>query len=115
MTDKPIQERRYEPMASKPVGTDLHTFTLDVINISKWPQRIQDFYTWMVTKNLVERKKYIILSELTSRFLGILRDWWNSLGIQDKNTFLTSQDVALNIRILHEVFCGDIIQRQEKM
>ncbi|XP_070017294.1 uncharacterized protein [Nicotiana sylvestris] len=29
MTDEPILERRYEPMASKPVGTGFHTFTLD--------------------------------------------------------------------------------------
>nr|XP_009759462.1 PREDICTED: uncharacterized protein LOC104211989 [Nicotiana sylvestris] len=29
MTDEPILEIRYEPMASKPVGTGFHTFTLD--------------------------------------------------------------------------------------
>ncbi|XP_075099164.1 uncharacterized protein LOC142176027 [Nicotiana tabacum] len=100
-------------MASKPVGTGSHTFTLDNVKLSKWPQRIQDFYTWIVTKNLVEREKYIILSELTSRFSGILRDWWNSLRIQDKNTFLTSQDFSFNIKILHEVLCGDTGQREE--
>ena len=115
MTDEPIPERRPEPTTAKFVRTGFHTFSLDDIKVSRCPQRIQDFFTWMVTKNLVEREKYMILSEFTSRFSGILRDWWNSLGTQDKNMFLTSQDFAYNIKILQEVFCGDTGQRQEKL
>lgn len=65
---------------------------------------IEDFYTWMVTKNLDEREKYMLLSQFTSRFSGILRDWWNGLGISDKNTYLMSLDFAFNIRILNKVF-----------
>ncbi|KAH0652698.1 hypothetical protein KY289_030376 [Solanum tuberosum] len=102
MTDDPIPERRPEPTNTVPK------------NVDAWPQRIQDFYTWMVTKNLVKREKYMILSEFTSRFSGILRDWWTTIGVADINLFLTSQDFAVNLNILLEVFCGDTSQRREK-
>jgi len=69
----------------------------------------------MVTKNLVEREKYIILLEFTSRFSCILRDWWTAIGVADRNFFLTSQDFDANLNILLEVFCGDTSQRREKL
>ncbi|XP_060172401.1 uncharacterized protein LOC132603391 [Lycium barbarum] len=84
MTDEPIPKRRPEPTTAKFIGIGFHTFSLDDIKVSKWPQRIQDFFTWMVTKNLIEREKYMILSEFTSRFSGILRDWWNAHGTRQK-------------------------------
>ncbi|KAJ8547612.1 hypothetical protein K7X08_011198 [Anisodus acutangulus] len=61
ITEDSIPERRAKSTA-KVVGIEFHTFTLDDVKVSKWPQRIQDFFTWMVTKNLVEREKYPILS-----------------------------------------------------
>ncbi|KAK4737238.1 hypothetical protein R3W88_000935 [Solanum pinnatisectum] len=47
----------------------------------------------MVTKNLVEREKYMILSKFTSKFSGILTDWWTAI----------------------KVFYGDTGQRREKL
>ncbi|KAF3618914.1 hypothetical protein FXO38_00703 [Capsicum annuum] len=69
--------------------------------------RGQDFNTFMTMKNLAERGKSIILSEYTSKFYGIFKYWWNSLGTEDKNTYLTSQDFTLNIRIWKELLCRD--------
>ncbi|KAH0725179.1 hypothetical protein KY284_001044 [Solanum tuberosum] len=116
ITDDPIPERRPEPMNTIPknVRTGFHTFTLDDVKVTAWPQRIQDLY-WMVTKNLVEREKYMILSEFTSRFSDILRDWWTAIGVANRNFFLTSQDFATNLNILLEVFCRDTGQRREKL
>ncbi|KAK6786290.1 hypothetical protein RDI58_014815 [Solanum bulbocastanum] len=81
MTDDPILERIPEPTNTIPknVGTGFHTFTLDDVKVTACPQRIQNFYTWMVTKNLVEREKYTILLEFTSRLSSILRDWWTTI------------------------------------
>ncbi|KAH0729898.1 hypothetical protein KY289_001086 [Solanum tuberosum] len=117
MTDDSILKRRPEPTKTIPkhVGAVFHTFTLDDVKVAAWPQRIQYIYTWMVTKNLVEWEKYMILSEFTSRFSIILRDWWIAIGVADRNFFPTSQDFATNWNILLEVFCGDTGQRSEKL
>ncbi|KAH0655352.1 hypothetical protein KY285_030234 [Solanum tuberosum] len=117
MTDDRIPERRPEPTNTihRNVRTGFHTFSLDDVKVAAWPQGIQDFYTWMVTKNLVEREKYVILLEFTSRFSGILRDWWTAIGVADRNFFLTSQDFAANLNILLEVFYGNTGQRREKL
>ncbi|KAH0725177.1 hypothetical protein KY284_001042 [Solanum tuberosum] len=66
MTVDPIPERRPELTNTIPknVGTGFHTFTLDDVKVAPWTQRIQDFYTWMVTKNLVEWEKYMIYQNL---------------------------------------------------
>ncbi|KAH0781400.1 hypothetical protein KY290_000998 [Solanum tuberosum] len=117
MIDDLIPERRPEPTNTIPknIGTGFHTFTLDDVKVTAWPQRIQDFYTLMVTKNLFEREKYMILSKFTSRFSDILRDWWTAIGVADRNFFLTSQDFTTNLNILLEVLCGDTGQRREKL
>ncbi|KAG5584863.1 hypothetical protein H5410_045297 [Solanum commersonii] len=117
MTNDPIPKKRPKPTNTIPknVGIGFHTFTLDNVKVAAWPQRIQDFYTWMVAKNLVEREKYMILLEFTSRFSSILRDWWTAIGVAYKNFFLTSQDFAVNLNVLLEVFCGDTDQRREKL
>lgn len=100
--DDPIPERRLEPetLERKIIGIGFHTFTINDITISSRPQRIQDFYIWMATNNMSEQERYMILSQFTSRFSKILKDQWNSLGVNDKNTYLTSQDFAFNIKIL---------------
>nr|QJS95220.1 polyprotein [Petunia vein clearing virus] len=115
MTEEPIPERRPEITPPKMVGTGFHTFSLDDISITKWPERIQDFHTWMLTKQLVEREPFLILSEFTARLSGTLREWWNSVGPDDKNRFLTSQDFTWNIRILYSYFCGDQSQNKEEL
>lgn len=63
MTDEPILKRRLDPgtIAKKTVGTIFNNFTLNDIKISSWTKRIQDLYTWMAIKNIVEWEKYMIL------------------------------------------------------
>ncbi|KAH0765034.1 hypothetical protein KY285_000905 [Solanum tuberosum] len=93
MTDDLILERRPEPTNTIPknIGTGFHTFTLDDVKVTAWLQRIQDFYTLMVTKNLFEREKYMILSKFTSRFSDILRDWWTTIDTDQRREKLRRQ------------------------
>lgn len=67
----------------------------------------------MAKNNLAKLEIYMILSEYTSRLIGILRDRWNSLKISNKKIYLKSQYYFVNMRILLEVFCRDTIQRKE--
>lgn len=57
----------------------------------------------MAIKNLDKLKKDIIALEFTSILIQILKDLVNALEIIDKNTYLTSQDIAFNIKFLQEV------------
>lgn len=58
-------------------------------------------------KNLAERGQCKILLDCKSRFSKIRTDWWNFLGIMEKEIYLTSQDSTINIRIIQKVICGD--------
>ena len=63
--------------------------------------------------NLTEESHFEILSDFTAHFSGILKDWWSSLGEQDKMYFLTRQDFSENINILHLMFIGDVKESKE--
>lgn len=45
------------------IRTKLHTFTINDVKVPPWPQRIQEFYTFMAMKNLAKQGKYMILLE----------------------------------------------------
>lgn len=62
----------------------------------------------MATRNLAEQEKYKILLEFTFRLSRIRRDWSNALAIVNKNTYVTSHDIAFDNKILHEVFYNSI-------
>ncbi|KAG8492315.1 hypothetical protein CXB51_009806 [Gossypium anomalum] len=83
------------------------TFTLDDLPPSKWPDRIQEFHSWLETRKLTEDSNYNILMEFVSRFTGILRDWWNSIDQHNQMQFLVLQDLAQPIRIIHQHFVGN--------
>ncbi|KAK9043869.1 hypothetical protein V6N11_072193 [Hibiscus sabdariffa] len=87
------------PSASAPppfqINSGKHTFTLDDIPSTRWPQRLQEFQAWMDTQKLTRESNYEILSEFVSRFTGILRDWWNTLSQPDqKYCKMQSQDIS---------------------
>ncbi|KAG8492316.1 hypothetical protein CXB51_009828 [Gossypium anomalum] len=83
------------------------TFTLDDLPPSKWPDRIQEFHSWIETRKLTEDSNYNILMEFVSRFTGMLRDWWNSIDQHNQMQFLVLQDLAQPIRIIHQHFVGN--------
>lgn len=84
LTSYPIPERRPEP-----------TTEAKKSNSPILPQP-RDFYTLMKIKNMDERGQYMILADCTSRFSKIITGWLNALEIADINTYLTSQDFAIN-------------------
>ncbi|KAK8515574.1 hypothetical protein V6N12_075610 [Hibiscus sabdariffa] len=99
------------PSASAPppfqINSGKHTFTLDDIPSTRWPQRLQEFQAWMDTQKLTRESNYEILSEFVSRFTGMLRDWWNTLSQPDQVVFLTRQSFPEVIQILHTFFLGN--------
>ncbi|KAK8322521.1 hypothetical protein V6Z12_A12G172100 [Gossypium hirsutum] len=80
------------------------TFTIDDLPPAKWPDRIQEFHSWLETRKLTEDGNYDILMEFVSRFTGMLRDWWNFINQHDQMQFLVLQDLAQPIRIIHQHF-----------
>ncbi|KAK8982974.1 hypothetical protein V6N11_054959 [Hibiscus sabdariffa] len=86
------------------INNGKHIFTLDDIPSTRWPQRLQEFQAWMDTQKLTKESNYEILSELVSRFTGILRDWWNTLSQPDQIVFLTRQSFPEVLQILHTFF-----------
>ncbi|KAK8526460.1 hypothetical protein V6N12_020931 [Hibiscus sabdariffa] len=99
------------PSASAPppfqINSGKHTFTLDDIPSTRWPQRLQEFQAWMDTQKLTRESNYEILSEFVSRFTGMLRDWWNTLSQPDQVVFLTRQSFLEVLQILHKFFLGN--------
>ncbi|KAK9032337.1 hypothetical protein V6N11_056608 [Hibiscus sabdariffa] len=99
------------PSASAPppfqINSGKHTFTLDDIPSTRWPQRLQEFQAWMDTQKLTRESNYEILSEFVSRFTGMLRDWWNTLSQPDQVVFLTRQSFPEVLQILHTFFLGN--------
>ena len=90
-------------LASSKVG-----FTLDNLPCSKWIDLLQEFHAWMTIRNLIVTSSFEILTEFTTHFARILKDWWVSLEKNDKIIFLTRQDFTEAIEILHLVFLGNI-------
>ncbi|KAG8493395.1 hypothetical protein CXB51_010802 [Gossypium anomalum] len=93
-------------------------FTIDDLPPEKWPQRLQEFHSWLETRKLKEDSNYNILMEFVSRFTGMLRDWWNSINQHDQMQFLVFQDLSEPIRILHQHFIGNpedllVLRRRE--
>ncbi|KAK9043367.1 hypothetical protein V6N11_071712 [Hibiscus sabdariffa] len=99
------------PSASAPppfqINSGKHTFTLDDIPSTRWPQRLQEFQAWMDTQKLTRESNYEMLSEFVSRFTGMLRDWWNTLSQPDQVVFLTRQSFPEVLQILHTFFLGN--------
>ncbi|KAE8667738.1 hypothetical protein F3Y22_tig00112383pilonHSYRG00545 [Hibiscus syriacus] len=89
------------------VGGGRYVFTLDDIPVSRWPQRFQEFHSWMETHKLTRDSNYDILTEFVSRFTGVLRDWWMSIPQGDQIQFLVQQDFATVIRVMHNCFLGN--------
>ncbi|KAH1067454.1 hypothetical protein J1N35_032441 [Gossypium stocksii] len=83
------------------------TFTLDDIPQKRWPDRIQEFHSWLETHKLTEVSNYNILMDFVSRFTGMLKDWWNSVTQHDQIQFLVLQDLAQPIRVIHHHFVGN--------
>lgn len=54
-------------------------FTLNDILITRWPERKQEFHSWLDTRKLTKESHYNVLVEFVSRFTGMLKDWWNSV------------------------------------
>ncbi|KAH0632845.1 hypothetical protein KY284_035631 [Solanum tuberosum] len=86
----------------KNVGTGFHTFTLDNVKVAAWRQRIQDFYTWMVTKNLVEREKYMILSDIIDIHFQKMKEIYFELGGDSslKQAFVSSLPNMLAVQAM---------------
>ena len=56
-------------------------FTLDDIPKAKWPSRLQEFTAWIDVQMLRPGSSVqSVLREFNSRFLGSLRDWFDSLS-----------------------------------
>ena len=96
-----------------PKAKGVEIFTMDDIPAEKWEAKFQDFHAWMIAQNLTEESHFEILSVFTANLSGILKDWWSSLGEQDKMYFLTRQDFSENINILHLMFIGDVKESKE--
>lgn len=50
--------------------------------------------------------------KFTYRLSRILRDWMNAQEIIDKNTYLTSEDIAFNIKRIIEVLCNKTLTKR---
>ncbi|KAK9045323.1 hypothetical protein V6N11_059208 [Hibiscus sabdariffa] len=89
------------------INSGKHIFTLDDIPSTRWPQRFQEFHAWTDTQKLTRESNYEILTEFVSRFIGTLRDWWNSLSQPDQVAFLTRQNFSEIMQVLHTFFLGN--------
>ncbi|KAL4310549.1 hypothetical protein GQ457_01G014840 [Hibiscus cannabinus] len=110
-----VKTEEYDPMEATSSATTppsfqfnngKYTFTLDDIPTTRWSQRFQEFQAWMETQKLTRESNFDILSEFVSRFTGLLRDWWNTVGQPDQVFFLTRQSFHEVLQILHTVFLG---------
>ncbi|KAG8493198.1 hypothetical protein CXB51_010612 [Gossypium anomalum] len=123
--EEPSDEEMDEPESSttratnqpqKPSGG--RNFTIDDLPPEKWPARLQEFHSWLETKNLYEDSNYNILMEFVSNFTGMLRDRWNPINQHDQMQFLVLQNLSEPIRIFHEHFIGNpedllVLRRRE--
>ncbi|KAG8483875.1 hypothetical protein CXB51_022610 [Gossypium anomalum] len=107
MEDKPESSTTQTSNAphKSPVG---RTFTLDDLPPERWPERLQEFHSWLETKKLTEESNYNILIEFVSRFTRMLRDWWNSINRQHQMQFLVLQNLSEPIKILHQHFIRNL-------
>ncbi|CDP17145.1 unnamed protein product [Coffea canephora] len=96
-----------------PKAKGVQIFTIDNIPSEQWEAKFQEFHAWMIVQNITDESHFEILSVFTAHFARILKDWWTSLGKQDKLFFLTRQDFAENINILHLMFIGDVKESRE--
>ncbi|GMN66642.1 hypothetical protein TIFTF001_035709 [Ficus carica] len=67
----------------------VHIFILDDIPPSKWRDRFQELKAWLILKvQKPNAQSCQILLQFVSRFVGILQDWWMSLGEYRQLMFL---------------------------
>ncbi|KAK8327455.1 hypothetical protein V6Z12_A11G183700 [Gossypium hirsutum] len=91
------------------------TFTIDDLPPAKWPDRIQEFHSWLETRKLTKDNNYNILMEFVSRFIGMLRDWWNSINQHDqmqrkfykrKCCSYVKRDLKKHFKIMTKLYCA---------
>ena len=91
-------------------------FTLDNLPPTKWRARFHEFKA----QTLLEAQKpkmqtQRILLQFVSRFLGILQEWWQSLGEYKQLQFLQVDLVELALIHIYIEFCGQEAQINERI
>ena len=88
--------------SSKPSSTQW--FTFDDIPRHKWLARHQEFTAWVdVQMTQPNAKSQIELREFCSRFIGSLRDWFESLG-EYRQLQLIQTSITTALTVIYEQF-----------
>ena len=101
-------------LATAPKPSNGPWFTLDDIPKAKWPSRLQEFTAWIDIQMLKPGSSVqSVLREFSSRFLGSLRDWFDSLGQYRQLQFIQILDVATALGLLYKQLIGETVPANE--
>ncbi|KAK9232961.1 hypothetical protein WN943_023210 [Citrus x changshan-huyou] len=83
-------------------------FTFDDIPSSKWRDRLNEMFAWIDLQLLWSRATTeLILREYATRFMGALRDRFDSLGQYRQLQFVQLPEVSSALAVIHDQFLGD--------
>ncbi|KAH9680006.1 hypothetical protein KPL71_026369 [Citrus sinensis] len=83
-------------------------FTFDDLPSHKWRDRLNEMSAWIDFQMLRPgATTQSVLREFATRFMGALRDWFDSLGQYRQLQFVDLPEVSSALAVLHDQFLGD--------
>ncbi|KAH9649380.1 hypothetical protein KPL70_025958 [Citrus sinensis] len=83
-------------------------FTFDDLPSHKWRDRLNEMSAWIDLQMLRPGAiTQLVLREFATRFMGALRDWFDSLGRYRQLQFIDLPEVSSALAVLHDQFLGD--------
>ncbi|KAH9792718.1 hypothetical protein KPL71_004246 [Citrus sinensis] len=83
-------------------------FTFDDIPAAKWRDRLSEMAAWTDLQMLrANATPASVLRELATRFMGSLRDWFDTLGEYRQLQFVQLPNVSTALSVIHEQFIGE--------
>ncbi|KAH9734686.1 hypothetical protein KPL71_017453 [Citrus sinensis] len=82
-------------------------FTFDDLPSHKWRDRLNEMSAWIDLQMLrTGATTQSVLREFATRFMGALRDWFDSLGQYRQLQFVDLPEVSSALAVLHDQFLG---------
>ncbi|KAH9751001.1 hypothetical protein KPL71_014108 [Citrus sinensis] len=83
-------------------------FTFDDLPSHKWRDRLNEMSAWIDLQMLRPgATTESVLREYATRFMGALRDWFDSLGQYRQLQFVQLPEVSSALAVIHDQFLGD--------
>ncbi|KAH9668412.1 hypothetical protein KPL70_021409 [Citrus sinensis] len=83
-------------------------FTFDDLPSHKWRDHLNEMSAWIDLQMLRPRATtQPVLREFATRFMGALRDWFDSLGNYRQLQFVQLPEVSSALTVIHDQFLGD--------